>query len=190
MKKIKILPAIRFILPILLLVSFFSCKKEVKLPKSVNIKSVTILRFPDSTGWPKKYKTWDIVGSSNYPTDPLPDKGSDPDVYFEIVNNFGNKYFSLPISLRKSNLKKSDLPFTWSSPTAFANINIDNFMGVRLKDLDDFDTPNGVKYELMEVGYGQKAPTFKSFLQDNNLPNEITWDEDEYTFKIGIEWVF
>lgn len=151
-------------------VQFSSCKKEVMIPKSVNIKSVTVLNFPESNS---SGNPWD--GSL---------QGSYPDVYFQIRDINSNIIYTHPSSLRKENIRKSDLPFTWNSTTNFVSFsNLDQGISIVLYDFESLtsdDFMGGVKTNT----------TFRSLVADGDLPKEMSLSFGEYSFRLGLEWVF
>jgi hypothetical protein len=150
--------------------SIISCKKEILIPKRVNIKSITILNFPESNS---SGNSWD--GSL---------QGSYPDVYFKIKDINGNILYTHPSDLRFENLRKSALPKTWSSSTSFASFNnLEQGFSVTLTDFESLASD-----EFM--GGVQTNTTFKSLVADGDLPKETTISFGEYSFKVGLEWVF
>ena len=93
------------------------------MPKRVNIKSISILNFPESNS---SGNSWD--GSL---------QGSYPDVYFKIKDINANILYTHPSDLRFENLRKSALPKTWSSSTSFASFNnLEQGFSVTLYDFE------------------------------------------------------
>jgi len=140
------------------------------MPKSVKINSITVLNFPESNTFGN---TWD--GSL---------QGSYPDVYFNITDNNGNLIYSHPTNLRFENLRKADLPKTWSSSTSFASFdNLEQGFSVSLFDFESLTSD-----EFM--GGVQTNKTFQSLVADGDLPFEVTISYEQYSFKVGLEWIF
>lgn len=155
---------------VLLSVYFSSCKKEVILPKTVNIKSVTVQNFPESNS---VGNSWD--GSL---------QGSYPDVYFEIRDINSKIIYTHSSSLRKENLRKADLPFTWTASNNFASFsNLDQGISISLYDFESLTAD-----EFM--GGVKTNTTFKSLVEKGDLPKEMVLSFGEYSFKLGLEWVF
>lgn len=149
---------------------FDSCKKEIILPKSVSIKSISILNFPESN---TSGNSWD--GSL---------QGGYPDVYFVLRDINSKILYTHPTNLRKDNLRKPDLPFTWTSSTNFVSFtNLDQGIGVVLYDFESFSSD-----EFM--GGVNSNITFKSLVAKGDLPKDMVLTFGEYSFKLGLEWVF
>ena len=159
------------VLKVVILSTFFcSCKKEVILPKKVNIKSVTVQSFPESNS---SGNSWDASLQGSY-----------PDVYFEIKDINSKIIYTHPSSLRKENLRKADLPFTWSAASNFASFsNLDQGISISLYDFESLTAD-----EFM--GGVKTNTTFKSLVDKGDLPKEMVLSFGEFSFKLGLEWVF
>lgn len=138
-------------------------------PKSVKIKSVTIIEFPETD---KNGDNWDSSLS-----------GSFPDVYFQLTDEKSGKLYSLPTVNRKENLRRIDLPFTFTSTSFYYEFkDLNKGVGVRLYDAESF-------IDDQYMGGVLTTMTFNQRIASGNLPNEISLSFGAYSFKLGLEWV-
>lgn len=136
-------------------------------PKSVKIKSVTIVEFPETD---ENGANWDSSLS-----------GSFPDVYFQITDEDAAILFTS--SNRKDNLRRIDLPFTFTSPSFYYEFkDLNKGVGIRLYD---FESIIADQY----MGGVKTTMTFNQRIASGNLPNEISLSFGAYSFKLGLEWV-
>jgi hypothetical protein len=106
------------------------------------------------------------------------------DDYFEIRDINSKIIYTHSSSLRKENLRKADLPFTWTASNNFASFsNLDQGISISLYDFESLTADefiSGVKTNT----------TFKSLVEKGDLPKEMVLSFGEYSFKLGLEWVF
>jgi hypothetical protein len=150
----------------------FSCKKNnvIQIPKKVNIKSVTILNFSESNS---SGGSWD--GSL---------QGSYPDVYFKLTNELGTELYTLPSANRKENLRVANLPTNWTSADYYLTFSdLEQGIGVSLYDYESLSSD-----EFM--GGVISKTTFRSLVENGDLPTEYKLTYGKYSFKLGLEWVY
>ena len=138
-------------------------------PKSVLITKVEIIDFPETT---EDGENWDSSLSGSY-----------PDVYFQITDESSNTLYSHSVTDRKENLRKVDLPVSWTKSDGYYEFtDLNKGVGVRLMDYESIisDTP---------MGGVLTSTTFQKRIEDGNLPNETTLTYGDYSFKIGLSWV-
>jgi hypothetical protein len=138
-------------------------------PKSVKIKSVTIVEFPETD---ENGDNWDSSLS-----------GSFPDVYFQITDENSETLYSLPTGNRKENLRRIDLPFTFTSTSFYYEFkDLNKGVGVRLYDAESFIADQYMGGVLTTMTFNQR-------IASGSLPNEISLSFGAYSFKLGLEWV-
>ena len=139
-------------------------------PKSVTIMDITILNFPETDDLGNN---WDNSFSGSY-----------PDVYFKITDAT-TSLFSLNTSNRFENLRKVDLPKTYSAPTngfyTFTDLN--SGFGISLYDYESLGSDQF-------MGGVLTSKTFSQRIADGDLPNSVNLTYGSYSFLVELKWNF
>jgi hypothetical protein len=141
-------------------------------PKSVSIVSVKVKNFPETDA---NGENWD--GSF---------QGSFPDVYFSIFDGKDDKVYSFPVDQRFENLRKSDLPvsFTTSATAGFYTFdNINQGFSIALYDYESLSSDQF-------MGGVMSNTTFLERIASGNLPPTINLSYGQYEFEVGLKWNF
>jgi PKD repeat protein len=145
----------------------------VKLPpKSVSIVSVKVKNFPETDA---NGENWD--GSF---------QGSFPDVYFSIFDGKDDEVYSFPVDQRFENLRRSDLPvsFTTSATAGFYTFdNINQGFSIVLYDYESLSSDQFMGGVLSNT-------TFLERIASGNLPPTVNLSYGQYDFEVGLKWNF
>jgi hypothetical protein len=149
-----------------------SCGKEFVPPTSVAITSIKIKNFPESNS---SGNPWD--GSL---------QGTLPDVYFKLADGSGVTIYSHPTNLRAENLRKADLPktFTPTSSTNFYSFdNLDQGISIGLFDYESIGTDE-------YMGGVKMGGTFRDLFANDELPSSFDLTYGQYSFEVGVKWSY
>jgi hypothetical protein len=104
-------------------------------------------------------------------------------VYFQITDENSETLYSLPIGNRKENLRRIDLPSTFTSTSFYYEFkDLNKGVGVRLYDAESIIADQYMGGVLTKMTFNQR-------IASGNLPNEINFSFGAYSFKLGLEWV-
>lgn len=138
-------------------------------PRGVRFKYVKITNFPEKNG------------NGEYWRSPY----TGPDVFFKIKNS-SETLFEFPYQKRKVNLKKTDLPYTFSG--FFYEIHDYDFkkvLGIELLDYNEDLNPPQRMMGLVKYG-----ANFNSMIADGTLPVQLNLSGSSFSCIVGLEWLF
>lgn len=156
----------------ILVVGLNSCGKEFVPPTSVAITSIKIKNFPESNS---SGNPWD--GSL---------QGTLPDVYFKLRDGSGVEIYSHPTNLRAENLRKADLPKTFtppSSPNFYSFDYLDQGISIGLYDYESIGTDE-------YMGGVKMGGTFRDLFANEELPSSFDLTYGQYSFEVGVKWSY
>lgn len=139
-------------------------------PKSVTIMDVTILNFPETDDLGNN---WDNSFSGSY-----------PDVYFKITDATASLY-TLNTTDRFENLRKVDLPKTFSAPANgfYTFTNLASGFGISLYDYESLGSDQF-------MGGVLRSSSFARLFEDGDLPTSTILSYGSYSFKVSLKWNF
>jgi PKD repeat protein len=143
-------------------------KKE---PISVTIEDITIVDFPetDASG-----NNWDNSFSGSY-----------PDVYFKIIDANSSELFKFSTTNRKENLRKVDLPYTFTSPANgfYTLTDLNKGFGITLYDYESIGTDQ-------YMGGVLRNSAMLDLLSTGSLPSSFDFYYGDFFFNVKLKWNF